>query len=78
MDAHTFSYAFKSFTSDCREAISASFSDMVFWRTVIFAEAVLSSVVVTFLEDDVLLDVNKTVLLITGCIRPNLNALNFL
>ncbi len=28
--------------------------------------------------DDAMLDVNKTVLLITGCIRPNLNALNFL
>lgn len=27
---------------------------MVFWRSVIFAEAVLSSVVVTFLEDDVM------------------------
>ena len=46
--------AFNSFTSDCREAISASFSDMVFWRSVIFAEAAPSSVVVTFLEDDVL------------------------
>lgn len=58
IDAHTFSYdlmvVFKSFTSDCREAISASFSDMVFWRSVIFAEAAPPSVVVTFLEDDVL------------------------
>ena len=58
MDAHTFSYdlmvAFKVSTSDCRDAISASFSDIVFWRSVILAEAIPSSVVVTFLEDDVL------------------------